>query len=209
MLAKIGLQRAGLRRVPEHPALDFRRRAARRAGARAAARAAQARRACAMRSRSRPSSPSAVRRMSCAPTRGGEAASLEFSPKGCAWCAATAPRFATPTISSTPRPRAGRRRCCPIFRPFRGSSARGEHAASRAKHGIEDLKRLLRDESAGLLSICRRPDRVAAAGSADRVGGLGDHGTRARRHACRARRAFARRVSAGRRLPQSGEVALA
>jgi len=32
------------------------------------------------------------------------------------------------------------------------------HAAARAKHGIEDLKRLLRDESDGLVSICRRPD---------------------------------------------------
>jgi len=32
------------------------------------------------------------------------------------------------------------------------------HAASRAKHGVDDLKRLLRDESAGLLSICRKPD---------------------------------------------------
>jgi isopenicillin-N N-acyltransferase-like protein len=33
-----------------------------------------------------------------------------------------------------------------------------EIAASRSRHGIEDVKRLLRDESAGLLSICRKPD---------------------------------------------------
>ena len=32
------------------------------------------------------------------------------------------------------------------------------HAASRDRHGLEDLKRLLRDETDGLLSICRRPD---------------------------------------------------
>ena len=32
------------------------------------------------------------------------------------------------------------------------------HAAARPKHGLEDVKRLLRDESAGLLSICRKPD---------------------------------------------------
>jgi isopenicillin-N N-acyltransferase-like protein len=32
------------------------------------------------------------------------------------------------------------------------------HAGSRARHGIEDLKRLLRDESDGFLSICRSPD---------------------------------------------------
>jgi isopenicillin-N N-acyltransferase-like protein len=32
------------------------------------------------------------------------------------------------------------------------------HAASRDKHGVEDLKRMLRDESGGLPSICRHPD---------------------------------------------------
>lgn len=31
-------------------------------------------------------------------------------------------------------------------------------AASLPKHGVEDLKRLLRDESDGFLSICRQPD---------------------------------------------------
>jgi isopenicillin-N N-acyltransferase-like protein len=33
-----------------------------------------------------------------------------------------------------------------------------QHAASKSRNGIEDLKRLLRDESAGYLSICRSPD---------------------------------------------------
>ena len=91
--------------------------------------------------------------------RGGEAASLEFSPKGLrvvrgeggtlchtnhfvhpeasGWQAAH-----VPNLSTVPRLERAR-----------------QHAASRAKHGIEDLKRLLRDESAGLLSICRKPDR--------------------------------------------------
>lgn len=32
------------------------------------------------------------------------------------------------------------------------------HAAARPKQGLEDLKRLLRDQSDGLLSICREPD---------------------------------------------------
>jgi isopenicillin-N N-acyltransferase-like protein len=32
------------------------------------------------------------------------------------------------------------------------------HAAALETHGIEDLKTLLRDESEGFLSICRRPD---------------------------------------------------
>ena len=33
-----------------------------------------------------------------------------------------------------------------------------EHAAAREKLGLEDVKRLLRDETAGYLSICRQPD---------------------------------------------------
>ena len=33
-----------------------------------------------------------------------------------------------------------------------------EHAAAREKLGLEDVKRLLRDETAGYLSICRKPD---------------------------------------------------
>src|SRR6185503_2294832 len=33
-----------------------------------------------------------------------------------------------------------------------------QHATSKSRNGIEDLKRLLRDESAGYLSICRAPD---------------------------------------------------
>jgi len=90
--------------------------------------------------------------------RGGEAASLEFSPKGLrvvrgegatlchtnhflhpdalGWQATQ-----VPNLSSQPRLERAR-----------------QHAAARAKHAIEDLKRLLRDESAGLLSICRKPD---------------------------------------------------
>jgi isopenicillin-N N-acyltransferase-like protein len=32
------------------------------------------------------------------------------------------------------------------------------HASARPKHGVEDVKRLLRDESDGLLSVCRKPD---------------------------------------------------
>jgi isopenicillin-N N-acyltransferase like protein len=90
---------------------------------------------------------------------GGDAASLEFSPRGlrvvrgdgatlchtnhfihpdaAGWQATHVPNLST-------EPRLERARW---------------HAAARPKHGIEDLKRLLRDESAGLLSICRKPDR--------------------------------------------------
>lgn len=91
--------------------------------------------------------------------RGGEAASLEFSPKG---LRVVRPEGATlchtnhfvhpeaagwqatqlPNLSTEPRLAKAR-----------------EHAGARAVHGLEDIKRLLRDESAGLLSICRHPDR--------------------------------------------------
>lgn len=92
--------------------------------------------------------------------RAGEAASLEFSPRGmkvlradqgtlchtnhflhteaAGWQAEQAPN-----LSSEPRLRRAR-----------------ELAATRPKHGIDDLQRLLRDESDGLLSICRKPDRA-------------------------------------------------
>jgi len=91
--------------------------------------------------------------------RGGEAASLEFSPRGlkvlraeegtlchtnhflhaeaAGWQAAQAPN-----LSSGPR----------LSRAL-------ELAHARPKHGMDDLQRLLRDESDGLLSICRKPDR--------------------------------------------------
>jgi len=90
--------------------------------------------------------------------RGGDAANLEFSPKGmrvvrgegatlCHTNHFTHPEAAgwqathVPNLSTEPR----------LERAL-------EHAAARPKHGLEDVKRLLRDESAGLLSICREPD---------------------------------------------------
>lgn len=90
--------------------------------------------------------------------RGGEAASLEFSPQGlrvvrgdgATLChtnhfldpeAAGWQALLAENLSTLPRLECARR-----------------HAAARARHGIDDLKRLLRDESQGLLSICRKPD---------------------------------------------------
>jgi isopenicillin-N N-acyltransferase-like protein len=91
--------------------------------------------------------------------RGGDAASLEFSPKGlrvvrgegATLChtnhflhpeALTWQATHVPNLSTLPRLERA------LF-----------HAAARPKQGVEDLKRLLRDESAGLLSISRHPDR--------------------------------------------------
>jgi isopenicillin-N N-acyltransferase-like protein len=90
--------------------------------------------------------------------RGGDAASLEFSPRGLRVVRGDAATLChtnhflhpeatdwqatqIPNLSSVPRLERAR-----------------HHAAARSKHGVEDLKRLLRDESAGLLSICRKPD---------------------------------------------------
>lgn len=90
--------------------------------------------------------------------RGGDAASLELAPKGrrvvrgdgATLCHtnhfvdAEASAWQSPLadyLSTVPRLECARR-----------------HAVARAAHGIDDLKRLLRDESDGLVSICRRPD---------------------------------------------------
>jgi len=90
--------------------------------------------------------------------RGGETASLELSPKGCRvvrgdgatlchtnhFVDAEASAWQSPLarhLSSEPRLACAQR-----------------HAASKRAHGLEDLKRLLRDESLGLQSICRKPD---------------------------------------------------
>ncbi len=91
--------------------------------------------------------------------RGGELASLEFSPRGLKVLRAEQGRLChtnhflhadaagwqaeqAPNLSSGPR-----------------LSRARELAGGRPKHGVEDLQRILRDESDGLLSICRKPDR--------------------------------------------------
>ena len=90
--------------------------------------------------------------------KAGESASLELSPKGqrvvrgdgrtlCHtnhFVDAEASAWQSPLadyLSTVPRLECARR-----------------HAAARPRQGLDDLKRLLRDESDGLVSICRRPD---------------------------------------------------
>jgi isopenicillin-N N-acyltransferase-like protein len=90
--------------------------------------------------------------------RGGEAASLELSPKGrrvvrgagATLCHTN--HFVDAEARAWQSPLAGHLSSEPRL------ECAERHAASRARHGIEDLKRLLRDESLGPLSICRRPD---------------------------------------------------
>jgi len=90
--------------------------------------------------------------------RGGESASLEFSPRGlrvvrgdgATLCHTN--HFVHPEAAGWQAEVASNLSTIPRLERAR------QHASSRATHGIEDLKRLLRDESAGLLSICRTPD---------------------------------------------------
>lgn len=90
--------------------------------------------------------------------RGGELASLEFSPRGL-----RVVRGQGATLCHTNHfvhPEAAGWQATQL--PNLSTEARLDrarwHAAARARHGIEDLQRLLRDESADLLSICRKPD---------------------------------------------------
>jgi isopenicillin-N N-acyltransferase-like protein len=91
--------------------------------------------------------------------RGGGVASLEFSPRGMRVL-----RAEDGTLCHTNHflhPEAAGWQATAV--PNLSTQPRLERAlvlaGARPKHGIEDLKRLLRDESDGLLSICRKPDR--------------------------------------------------
>ena len=89
---------------------------------------------------------------------GGELASLEFSPKGMrvvrpeggTLCHTN--HFLHPEATGWQAAHVANLSTIPRLDRAR------QLAASRPKQGIEDVKRLLRDESAGLLSICRKPD---------------------------------------------------
>lgn len=90
--------------------------------------------------------------------RGGDTASLELAPKGrrvvrgdgATLCHTN--HFVDAEATAWQSPLADYLSTVPRLERAR------QHAAARPKHGIEDVKRLLRDESDGLTSICRRPD---------------------------------------------------
>lgn len=90
--------------------------------------------------------------------RSGESASLEFSPRGlrvvrgdgATLCHTN--HFLDPQAAGWQAPLADNLSTMPRLERAR------QHAAARPRHGIEDLKRLLCDETQGLLSICRKPD---------------------------------------------------
>lgn len=90
--------------------------------------------------------------------RGGEAASLEFSPRGlrvvrgdgATLCHTN--HFLDPEAAGWQASLADNLSTVPRLERAR------QHAAAGPKPGIDDVKRMLRDETQGLLSICRKPD---------------------------------------------------
>ena len=90
--------------------------------------------------------------------KGGEAASLEFSPKGLRVVRGEAGTLCHTNHFLHPEAAGWQATHVPNLSTLPRLARALEHAAARAKHGIDDVKRLLRDESAGLLSICRKPD---------------------------------------------------
>jgi isopenicillin-N N-acyltransferase-like protein len=92
--------------------------------------------------------------------RGGDIASLEFSPRGLKVL-----RSETGTLCHTnhflhPEAVDWQAAHVPNLSTLPRLATALEHASARPKHGIEDVKRLLRDETDGLLSVCRMPDRT-------------------------------------------------
>jgi len=89
---------------------------------------------------------------------GGDAASLEFSPKGLRVVRAEGATLCHTNHFLHPEAVGWQAAHVANLSTIPRLARAREHAASRAKHSLEDVKRLLRDESAGLLSICRKSD---------------------------------------------------
>ncbi len=90
--------------------------------------------------------------------RGGEAASLEFSPRGLRVVRGEGATLCHTNHFLDPEAAGWQASLATSLSTIPRLERARWHAASRATHGIEDLKRLLRDESAGLFSISRKPD---------------------------------------------------
>lgn len=91
--------------------------------------------------------------------RGGDAASLEFSPRGLRVLRGEDATLCHTNHFLHPEAAGWQATHVPNLSTLPRLARALFHAAARPKHGIEDVKRLLRDESAGLLSISRNPDR--------------------------------------------------
>ena len=91
--------------------------------------------------------------------RGGETASLEFSPRGLRVVRGDGATLCHTNHFLDPEAAGWQASLATSLSTIPRLERARWHAASRPTHGIEDLKRLLRDQSAGLLSISRNPDR--------------------------------------------------
>jgi isopenicillin-N N-acyltransferase-like protein len=90
--------------------------------------------------------------------RGGEMASLEIAPKGLRVVRGDGATLCHTNHFLDPEAAGWQAALLSSLSTIPRLDRARQHAALRPKHGIEDLEQLLRDESEGLLSICRRPD---------------------------------------------------
>ena len=90
--------------------------------------------------------------------RSGESASLEFAPKGLRVVRGDGATLCHTNHFLDPEARGWQSVLVENMASEPRLACAQRHAAARAQHGLEDVKRLLRDESDGLLSVCRRPD---------------------------------------------------
>jgi isopenicillin-N N-acyltransferase-like protein len=90
--------------------------------------------------------------------RGGDVASLELSPKGVQVVRATGGTLCHTNHYLHPEAGGWQAEIAPNLSTHSRLERALSHVAMRPTQGVEDLKRLLRDESDGLPSVCRRPD---------------------------------------------------
>jgi len=95
--------------------------------------------------------------------RSGASAGLEASPKGLRVIQGDGATLCHTNHFLDPEARAWQSDLQDILATEPRLQCAQRHAASRHQHGPGDLKRLLRDETDGLLSICRRPDAALPA----------------------------------------------
>jgi isopenicillin-N N-acyltransferase-like protein len=91
--------------------------------------------------------------------RSGDVASLEFSPQGLKVLRSQGGTLCHTNHFLHPEAAAWQARQVPSLSSLPRLQRALGHASARAKQTLGDLKQLLRDESDGLLSICRKPDR--------------------------------------------------
>ena len=90
--------------------------------------------------------------------RGGDTASLEISPRGVQVVRGDGATLCHTNHFLAPEAAGWQATLLSSLSTIPRLERARQHAASKPRNGIDDLKRLLRDESAGYLSICRAPD---------------------------------------------------